>query len=81
MGQPVEQPQMPVGPVPTMVNVAQAMAGDGQQLVMLTVSTPVGSAVYFLDGAAAVQIGNALCHAGKASAANLVLPNGNGHIG
>jgi hypothetical protein len=60
-------------PLPTVFNVGQADV-NGQNFVLLQVTTPGGQAIYFLDGNAAEDVGAALIRLGQASKAGLVVP-------
>lgn len=69
-------PQVPLGPVLTMFAVADVIAPDGKKLVALSVSTPLGTAVYFLDPDCAIQTGQNLRQFGRAAKSGLTLPPG-----
>lgn len=66
----IVQPQ----PVPTTFNVMQVMTNDGKTLAQLTVHTPSGSHVSFLDSEVAKAVGEALIQIAGMSAAGLLLP-------
>lgn len=70
---PDEQSVQPA-PVPAAFGVAAAPTTDGGSLIVLQAQTPVGTAIYFLEPAAAVQVGNALRAAGKAGLSRLATP-------
>lgn len=73
--EPVQQPGVPIQPVPTMFHVAQARVGDGVELgVLVQFSTPIGVAAYFLDPEAASKLGARLSEAAGASKSGLHLP-------
>ena len=69
-----EVPTVPIGLVPSIFAVGQTPGPDGRPFVMLSVSTPVGQAVYLLDPDCAITTGQNLRQAGKASKAGLILP-------
>jgi hypothetical protein len=68
---------VPIGLVPTIYSVQQVQqvpGPEGKPLVLLVVSTPVGQACYLLDPDCAIQTGQNLREAGKASKAGLIVP-------
>jgi hypothetical protein len=73
-GQGQEIPHVPIGRVPTILFVSQVPGPDGSPFVLLVVSTPVGQACYLLDPDCAIQTGQNLREAGKASKAGLIVP-------
>lgn len=71
-----KQPQYPTvqpAPVPTTFTVGQADFGD-KKMVMLAISTPVGQAIYFLDGDSADGVAKALARIGTATKAGILVP-------
>lgn len=66
----VVQPQ----PVPTTFNIAQVMTNDGKILAQLTMSSPTGIHVVFLDSVVAKAVGEALTTIGAMSASGLLTP-------
>jgi hypothetical protein len=73
-GQAQDIPHVPIGRVPTIFSVSQVPGPDGRPFVLLVVSTPVGQACYLLDPDCAIQTGQNLREAGKASKAGLIVP-------
>jgi hypothetical protein len=67
-------PVVPIGRVPTIIVVQQVAAEDGTTAVLLIVSTPVGQACHVLDADVAIETGQNLRQAGKASKAGLIVP-------
>lgn len=53
--------RIPIGPVPTMVQVAQAQHPNGTMQVVLGLSTATGVQSYFLDLKVAEIVGKELC--------------------
>lgn len=74
-GPPVEEGGLGVSPAPvrTMFVVGTMETPEGPRVV-LQAQTPVGVAVYFLEPAAAVQVGNHLRSEGKAGVSRLAVP-------
>lgn len=66
----VVQPQ----PVPTTFNVAQVQTTDGKMLAQLTMHTPTGTHVVFLDSVVAKAVGEALTQIASLSATGLLMP-------
>jgi hypothetical protein len=82
MSAPQPQPQgVPIAPLPTVIATQQVMGSDGKTMVLLQFSTPGGTAAYFFDPDAAINVGEQLKRAGQASKAGLFLPNPNGNGG
>ena len=73
-------PVVPPGQVPTIFAVADVVGPDGKHLVALQVSTPVGTAVYFLDPDCAIQTGQNLRQYGRAAKTGLTLPGPGGML-
>lgn len=73
-GQPAGIPSVPISHVPTILSVQQVPGPDGKPFVLLVVSTPVGQACHVLDPDCAIQTGQNLREAGKASKAGLIVP-------
>lgn len=71
---PAQAPVVPLAPVPSVVTVGQTETADGKTWVVLTHSTPLGTSSHFLEGPAAVTIGEALAKLGRAAGAGLTLP-------
>lgn len=69
-----EIPHVPIGRVPTIFLVSQVPGPDGHPFVLLVVSTPLGQACHLLDPDTAIQTGQNLREAGKASKAGLIVP-------
>lgn len=65
---------VPFGPVPMSWNVSQAQTNEGQQLVVVSVMTPEGDKVFFLQPSVAKQIGDAILKMSSASDSGLILP-------
>lgn len=64
---------VPVQPVPMSFKIAQAQMPDGRMSIVLSVSTPVGEAVYFLEADQAKTIGETLQKAASAASSGLML--------
>lgn len=60
-------------PVPTQIAV-QVVEGPAGKLVAVSVRTPVGEAVYFLDEATALQLSIGLDGASRQARSGLTLP-------
>lgn len=73
-GHPQPPPGIQPTPVPMTFRIGQGNGPGGQMMVVLMVSTPVGEAVYFLDGKMAEHVANGLNQAAKASQAGLLVP-------
>lgn len=68
---PAVQPQ----PVPTSFNVAQVINNTtGDILAQISISTPTGTFVVFLDPASTRAVGQALVKIGDISATGLIIP-------
>lgn len=65
---------VPIARVPSIFSVQQVPGPEGSPLVLLVVATPVGQACYVLDPDCAIQTGQNLREAGKASKAGLIVP-------
>lgn len=65
---------VPIAHVPTIFSIQQVPGPEGSPFVLLVVSTPVGQACYVLDPDCAIQTGQHLREAGKASKAGLIVP-------
>lgn len=65
---------VPFGPVPMSWNVSQAQTNEGQPLVVVSVMTPEGDKVFFLQPSIAKQIGDAILKMSSASDSGLILP-------
>lgn len=65
---------VPFGPVPMSWNVSQAQTNEGQQLVVVSVMTPEGDKVFFLQPPIAKQIGDAILKMSSAADSGLILP-------
>lgn len=61
-------------PVPTSISLKQAPMPDGSMLVLMSVMTPTGVGVYYLDAATARQVGAQLQKLG--SAGNVLIAAG-----
>lgn len=71
-----QAPQRPVpyGPVPMSWNVSQGQSSDGP-IVVISVQTPEGDKVFFLQPAIGKQLGEALVKMSTATDSGLILPN------
>lgn len=67
-------PTVSPSPLPTVFNLGQAEVKGGERMVVLQVMTPVGQAVYFLDGASAESLGTTLIRMGGITKSGLVMP-------
>lgn len=68
-------PLVPIMPVPVVISIGTVRTRDGQPLVELTASTPIGRQTYFLEPDAAIQIADTIFDAAKqAKASALVVP-------
>jgi hypothetical protein len=69
------QPQraIPYGPVPMSWNISQGSSSEGP-IVILSVQTPMGDQVFFVNPAVGKQLGEALIKMSSASESGLVLP-------
>ena len=80
MDEPTNTPQVQPTPVPTAFTTGTLRADDGRAWIVLQVETPVGIAMYFLEPAAAVQVGNALRSEGKAGLGPKLVTPANGIV-
>jgi hypothetical protein len=71
-----EQPQHPQPqPTPTSFQVG-TVSGPQGSMVVLQVSTCVGTSVYFMEPGAALDFGGKLVAVGNQSKSGLIVPNG-----
>lgn len=73
-GRAPDAPEIPISPVPLTLTVGQVMVAGGKQLVILRVTSPMGTQVFFLDADCAIATGQHLRQAGKASRTGLIIP-------
>jgi len=72
-----QQPFVDPAPVQTTFAVGRFVFDDGRSMVVLQAQTPVGTSVYFLEPAAAVELARMLRIDGKAALAQRT--NGHAH--
>lgn len=66
---------VPYGPVPMSWNVSQAQTNEGQPLVVISIMTPEGDKIFFLQPSIAKQIGEAVLKMSSAADSGLILPS------
>lgn len=66
---------VPYGPVPMSWNVSQAQTNEGQPLVVISIMSPEGDKIFFLQPSIAKQIGEAVLKMSSAADSGLILPS------